>query len=145
MKKQLCNFLSSFSKPSGWLQSVALLAVRLWIGKIFFMSGLTKTQSWDSTVALFADEYKLPLLPPEIAAYAGTTAELSLSILMFLGFLTPLAGIGLMIMTLVIELLVYPNTTEHYYWMLLLGIIITHGSGRFGVDHWLFKRKLFGN
>lgn len=70
-----------------------------------------------------------------------TTAELVLPVLLVLGLLTPFAALGLMIMTLVIELLVYPGTTEHIYWMLLLGVLITHGSGKPGADWILFARK----
>jgi putative oxidoreductase len=124
---------------SNWLQSAALLAARLWIAKVFFMSGLVKIKSWDSTIALFTDEYKVPALPPEIAAYVATAAELSLPVLLVLGLMTPLAALGLFIMTLVIELFVYPGTTEHYYWLLLLGILATHGSGKLGADFWLIK------
>jgi putative oxidoreductase len=139
MIKKLLNGILSHTANSNWLQSAALLAVRLWIAKIFFNAGLTKIASWDSTVALFTDEYALPILPPELAAYMGTAAELSLPILLVFGLLTPLAAVGLFIMTLVIELLVYPGTTEHYYWMLLLGILITHGAGKISVDRWLCK------
>ncbi|MFB3100316.1 MAG: DoxX family protein, partial [Gammaproteobacteria bacterium] len=57
-----------------------------------------------------------------------------------LGLMTPLSVLGLMGMTLVIELFVYPDTTEHYYWLLLMGVLLTHGSGKFGLDHWLMKR-----
>ena len=117
-----------------WLQSLALLAARLWMAKVFFMSGLTKIRSWDTTVALFTDEYKVPLLQPELAAYLATIAELCLPILLVLGLLTPAAAFGLMAMTLVIELFVYPGTTEHYYWLMILSILLTHGSGKFGAD-----------
>ena len=103
------------------------------------MSGLTKIKSWNTTVALFADEYKVPILSPEIAAYIATTAELFLPTLLVLGLMTPLSALGLMGMTLVIELFVYPDTTEHYYWFLLMCILLTHGGGKFGLDHWLMK------
>jgi len=123
-----------------WLQSIALLASRLWIAKIFFSSGLVKISSWETSLFLFEDEYQVPLLPPEIAAYMATGAELSLPILLVLGLLTPFAAFGLMIMTLVIEFFVYPGTTDHYHWMLLLGVLMVFGSGKFGIDHWLLKR-----
>ncbi len=141
MIKCAYSVLNRFTAPSNWLQSVALLAARLWIAKVFFMSGLTKIKSWDTTVLLFAEEYNVPLLPPEIAAYMATTAELSLPILLIIGLLTPVAALGLFVMSLVIEIFVYPGTTEHYYWLLLLGILLTHGSGKFGLDYWLCKMK----
>lgn len=139
MIKCACSFMDRVTVKSNWLQSAALLAARLWIAKVFFMSGLVKIKSWDSTIALFTDEYKVPALPPEIAAYVATAAELSLPVLLVLGLMTPLAALGLFIMTLVIELFVYPGTTEHYYWLLLLGILATHGSGKLGADFWLIK------
>lgn len=136
----IIQFIEKILHSAKWLQSLALLAARLWIAKIFFMSGLVKIQSWDSTIALFTDEYNVPLLPPEIAAYMGAMAELSLPILLVLGLLTPLAALGLMGMTLVIELFVYPGTAEHYYWLLLLGLIFSHGSGKFGLDYLIWKK-----
>jgi putative oxidoreductase len=110
------------------------------MAKVFFLSGLTKIQSWDATLALFADEYQVPLLPPDLAAHLSAVGELSLPVLLVLGLATPLAALGMFAMTLVIELFVYPGTTEHYYWMLMLGVLISHGSGRWGLDHWIGKK-----
>lgn len=139
MIKCACSVMDKFTAKSNWLQSAALLAARLWIAKTFLMSGLVKIKSWDSTIALFTDEYKVPVLPPEIAAYMATAAELSLPILLVLGFMTPLAALGLFVMTMVIELFIYPGTIDHYHWMLLLGILLTHGSGKLGADYWILK------
>jgi putative oxidoreductase len=125
---------------SQWLKSASLLATRLWMAKIFFMSGLVKIKSWSTTLGLFATEYHVPLLPSNLAAYMATAGELSLPILLILGLATPLAALGLFCMTLVIELFVYPGTTEHYFYMLLLGTLITHGSGLFGVDAWIMRK-----
>ncbi len=125
-----------------FVQSVALLAARLWIAKVFFYSGLTKIKTWDSTLTLFEYEYAVPLLPTEVAAYMATAGELILPVLLVFGLFTPIAALGLFIMTLVIEFLVYPGTTEHYYWMLLLGILMTHGSGKLGLDHFIKKKFL---
>jgi putative oxidoreductase len=125
---------------ASWLQATILLVVRLWIAEIFFMSGLTKIKSWTTTTALFEDEYKIPLLSPEIAAYIATSVELAIPVLLMLGLMTPLSALGLIGMTLVIEIFVYPDTAEHYYWLLLLSILFTHGGGKFGLDYWLLKR-----
>ena len=134
------SMMGKFMAQSNWLQSTALLAARLWIAKVFLLSGLVKIESWSSTVALFTDEYKVPVLPPEIAAYMATAAELSLPVLLILGLMTPVAALGLFIMTMVIELFIYPGTTDHYHWLLLLGILLTHGSGKFGADYWITKK-----
>ncbi len=125
-----------------FVQSVALLAARIWVAKVFFYSGLTKIKTWDSTLTLFEYEYAVPLLPTEVAAYMATAGELILPVLLVFGLFTPIAALGLFIMTLVIEFLVYPGTTEHYYWMLLLGILMTHGSGKLGLDHFIKKKFL---
>lgn len=141
----LNKIMQLLSAPSNWLQSIALLAVRLWIAKVFFMSGLTKIKSWDNTLMLFEYEYAVPMLPADIAAYMATAGELILPVLLVFGLLTPFAALGLMVMTLVIELLVYPGTTEHYYWMLLLGVLITHGAGKLGLDSLIFKPRAHVN
>ncbi len=125
-----------------FVQSVALLAARIWVAKVFFYSGLTKIKTWDSTLTLFEYEYAVPVLPTEVAAYMATAGELILPVLLVFGLFTPVAALGLFIMTLVIEFLVYPGTTEHYYWMLLLGILMTHGSGKLGLDHFIKKKFL---
>lgn len=123
-----------------WLKGLSLLAIRLWLAQFFFFSGLTKLRSWPATVALFTNEYHVPVLPPEIAAVLSATAELSLPVLLVVGLFSRLAAAGLFAMVLVIELFVYPGTTENYYIMLLTGAIVANGSGMFGVDDWLARR-----
>lgn len=137
--RYVCSMGNRLIGNASWFQAIALLVVRLWIAEVFFMSGLTKIKSWNTTVALFADEYKVPVLSPEIAAYITTTAELVFPVLLILGLMMPLSVLGLMGMTLVIEIFVYPDTTEHYYWLLLMGVLLTHGGGKFGLDYWLMK------
>jgi len=121
------------------LRDLPLLAARLFIANVFFSAGLTKIKNWDSTVSLFAYEYNVPVLSPEIAAYMGTAGELILPVLLVLGFFTPLAALGLFIMASVIELFVYPGTTEHYYWLIILAILATQGGGRITADALLRK------
>jgi putative oxidoreductase len=132
--------MRQLTAQSNWLQSIALLTARLWLAKIFFMSGLTKIKSWETTLVLFADEYKVPIIPPDFAAYLATSAELILPIFLCLGLLTPLASFALFMMTVVIEIFVYPGTTEHYYWLILFAFLLTHGSGKCGVDYWWLYR-----
>jgi putative oxidoreductase len=142
MTKHLKCLASLHMIDANFMQSIALLIARLWMAKVFFYAGLTKIKTWDSTLMLFEYEYAVPVLPTEIAAYMATAGELSLPVLLALGLFTPVAALGLFIMALVIELLVYPGTTEHYYWMILLVILMTQGSGKFGLDHFLKKRFL---
>jgi putative oxidoreductase len=125
--------------PFGVLQLLARLAV----AGVFWRSGLTKIASWDQTVALFQDEYQVPLLPPDIAALLGTTLELSCPILLFFGIAARLGALGLLGMTFVIEVFVYPNNwPEHLTWATLLLIVLTRGPGPISLDH-LVKTRLF--
>lgn len=119
----------------GWIKSISLLSLRLFIAKVFFAAGLVKLDSWSSTLSLFEYEYNVPVIPFEIAAYMATAAEISLPILLIFGLFTPFAALGLFIMSAVIELFIYPGTTEHYYWLLLLGVLMTHGAGKLSLDH----------
>jgi putative oxidoreductase len=123
-----------------WFKGLVLLAVRLWIAQFFMFSGLTKIKSWPATLALFKDEYHVPVLPPDIAALLSATAELSLPVLLVLGLFTRFAALGFFCMTLVLELFVYPGTTENYYIFLLTFVLISHGSGLFGADYWAARK-----
>src|SRR5580693_1243479 len=103
------------------LESVpyALLAIplRLAVATVFWDSGTTKLANWDTTLALFEDEYKLPLLPPDIAAHIGASIELSTPVLLVLGFLTRPAALVLLGMTTIIEVFVYPQAwPTHIQW-----------------------------
>lgn len=120
---------------------LALLA-RLSIGTIFLRSGLLKLEGWASgtTLALFREEYKLPLLPPELASWMATAAELSLPILLFLGLFTRPAALALLGMTLVIEIFVYPNAFDtHGVWAVVLLYLAKFGPGSLALDRLLFR------
>ncbi|NNM76470.1 DoxX family protein [Sphingomonas sp. ID1715] len=123
--------------------SLLLLVQRLGIAAVFFLSGRTKVEGvltlTDSTFELFRTEYALPLLPPETAAYMGTYAEHIFPILLVLGLFTRGAAIGLLGMTLVIEIFVYPDAwPTHLSWAGLLLPLIALGGGRFALDR-LFR------
>lgn len=127
-------------RNTDWLPGLALLAVRLWLAKFFFFSGLTKIANFTTTIALFADEYKVPILPPDVAAVLSTTAELSLPVLLVLGLFTRFAAVGFFAMTTVIAVFVYPDAPENAYILLLAATLIALGSGRFGADYWIAKK-----
>lgn len=112
------------------------LFIRLWMAEIFWASGLNKIASWDTTVLLFAEEYKVPLLPPELAAFLGTTTELAMPVLLALGFCARLAALPLIALTLVIQF-TYLDKAEHWLWILSLTLTVAYGAGRYSVDHWL--------
>ena len=98
---------------------------------------MLKLEGWadGNTLTLFREEYRLPLIPPEIAAYMATTAELTLPILIFAGLLTRFAAAGLLMMTLVIEIFVYPNAFDtHGVWAVSLLFLMKYGAGALSVD-----------
>jgi putative oxidoreductase len=125
--------------------SILQLMFRIAIAAVFWSSGLTKIASWDTTIALFRDEYMVPLLPPEIAAVISATFELSCSALIVVGLAARLATLPLLGMTFVIEVFVYPDYwTQHLMWASVLLFLLTKGPGVFSLDHYvgrLFRTK----
>ena len=121
------------------------IVLRLFLANIFFKSGLTKIQTWDSTLYLFREEYKVPLLPPDFAAYLATGAELVLPVLLVIGLFGRFAAMGLFILNGVAVISYYSSLSEaglnqHLYWGLLLAVLLLHGTGRWSLDAWLEKR-----
>jgi putative oxidoreductase len=117
--------------------SVLQLMFRIAIAAVFWSSGLTKIVSWDTTIALFRDEYMVPLLPPELAAVMSATFELSCSALIVVGLATRLATLPLLGMTFVIEVFVYPEYwSMHLMWATILLFLLTKGPGAFSLDHY---------
>ena len=124
------------------------LGIRLLVASVFFQSGLTKIASWDVTVALFENEYAVPFLPPELAAYLGTAMELGMPVLLLFGLGTRFAALALFVFN-IIAVISYPDLTEvglkdHQYWGLLLLVTLLHGPGKLSVDYLLGRRFLGG-
>jgi putative oxidoreductase len=119
--------------------------MRVAVGATFFRSGLVKIQSWDSTIGLFRDEYRVPLLSPEFAAYMATFCELTMPVLLLVGFGTRFAAAAMLFQTAVIQLFVYPeNWPDHILWASILGYLVTRGAGAFSLDYIivrLFKKR----
>ena len=117
--------------------SLIQLLFRLAIAAVFLKGGLAKTANWMLTVQLFADEYQVPVLPPEIAAMMAVTFELGCSALLVLGLATRLATLPLLGMLVVIQTFVYPNAwSDHLTWGSILLFLLTRGAGTFSLD-WL--------
>lgn len=117
---------------------------RVAVAAVFFKSGLTKIASWETTVGLFAEEYQVPVLPPEIAAYLATAAELICPFLIVVGLFARLGAAALLAMTIVIQLFVYPASwAEHLTWASILLYVVTRGPGVISIDHFV-ARALFG-
>ena len=111
---------------------------RLSIGAVFWSAGLTKVASWLSTVALFQNEYRVPILPPETAAYMATGIELVCPILLWLGVATRLATLPMLAQVLVIQLFVYSEDwVLHLTWASMLLFLLVRGPGVLSVDQLL--------
>ncbi len=135
----LIQKLEAFGAP------LADLAVRFWVGLVFFRSGLQKLDDWESTLFLFEYEYAVPLLPFEIAAYMGTAFELAMPIFLFVGLAARLAAVPLLGMALTIQFVLGANNPayndfNHFAWMTFLLVIIARGPGVISVDHWVRQK-----
>jgi putative oxidoreductase len=137
--------------------AIALLA-RFSIAAVFWLSGQTKVQGFalnfisgdfhlgwpmlsDSALTLFREEYRLPLIPPELGAVLAATGEHVLPLLLLFGLGTRFAALGLLGMTLVIQLLIYPGAyPTHGTWAALLLLLAARGGGVLSLDHWLARR-----
>jgi putative oxidoreductase len=128
------------------IQPVFALAVRLYVARVFFLSGLTKLRDWDITVALFTNEYHVPVLMPEVAATLGTAAELGLPVLLALGLGSRLAAVALFVFNIV-AVISYPDLSDaglvdHMLWGALMLVTLFYGPGKISVDYWMGRRYL---
>ncbi len=129
--------------------SLVALVARLAVASVFWRSARTKVEGIfeikANTFFLFQEEYKVPLLPPDLAAYFATYAEHIFSVLLVIGLASRLSALGLMIMTLVIQIFVYPSGwPEHILWFACLLLIVARGPGAISLDH-LFWARTKGN
>jgi putative oxidoreductase len=126
------------------LQPLAQLAARCYAAKVFFTSGLTKIRDWETTLTLFSDEYQVPFLSPEIAAWAGTAGELALPLLLAFGLFGRFAAAGLFVVN-VVAVASLPEIAPaalqlHVFWGSLLAALMLWGPGLWAVDRWLRPR-----
>lgn len=121
------------------LAPLADLAVRLFVAAVFFKSGLTKIATWSSTLALFENEYAVPLLPPELAAWLGTGVELFFPVLLAIGLGARFSA-GVLFVFNIVAVISYPDLgaaglRDHQTWGLLLLVSLLHGPGTVSLDH----------
>lgn len=115
--------------------AVLALPLRVAVATVFWNSGMTKLADWNATLALFADEYQVPLLPPELAANLALTMEVTAPVLLVFGLLTRPAALVLLGMTAVIEIFVYPQAwPTHIQWAAMLLILLCRGAGALSLD-----------
>ena len=134
----------------GWLDGAghALdLGIRVYMADVFFRSGLVKIRNWDGTLYLFANEYRVPLLPPELAAWLGTFGELFFPPLLALGLAARFAALSLSVVNVVAVIAFWHVLSgnqaalmSHLYWGLLLLVTLCHGPGKIALDHWIRRR-----
>jgi putative oxidoreductase len=134
----------------GWLDGAghALdFGIRLYMADVFFRSGLVKIRNWDGTLYLFANEYRVPLLPPELAAWLGTFGELFFPPLLALGLAARFAALSLSVVNVVAVIAFWHVLAEneaarmsHLYWGLLLLVTLCHGPGKLSLDYLLAGR-----
>lgn len=126
------------------LQPPAALLARLYIAQVFFLSGLTKLRDWDTTVALFTDEYKVPFLSPPAAAFMGTAGELVLPVLLVLGLAGRFSALGLFVVNAVAVIslseIAPAALQQHVFWGSLLAGLAIYGPGPWSLDRWLVPK-----
>ena len=128
-----------------WLERVPYSALaiplRLAVATVFWTSGMVKLANWDTAIELFREEYRLPVLPPELAAYLAMSIELTTPVLLLLGLATRPVALVLLGMTTVIEVFVYPQAwPTHIQWAAMLLVLLCRGAGTWSLDSLLWKR-----
>lgn len=141
------GLLNKATRTLDFLSPVGDLILRCWVAYAFWVSGLTKIQNWDSTLYLFENEYSVPLLSPEVAAYMGTSVELGFPVLLAFGLLGRFAA-GMLFLFNIVAVISYPDVGAaglemHKVWGIMLLVCFLHGPGRLSIDHWI--RKHFFN
>lgn len=145
--ERAARYLRPAIRGLDFLQPLIELGIRLWVANVFWRSGLTKIQSWDTTVALFTYEYQVPLFSPELAAFTATVIELTCPVLLAFGLAGRLAAFVLFVFN-AMAVVSYPGLNEaglkdHTYWGMLLLVMLLHGPGRLSLDH-LIRRRWMG-
>lgn len=142
----LINFYEQAVKAlQQYIEPLVLLAARLWVANVFWKSGYLKVTTWDSTLYLFEEEYQVPLIPWELAAYLATAAELVLPIFFVLGLLTRPVAVGLFMVNMV-AVISYPvlwkgGFYDHQLWGALILMNIMWGAGKLSVDQLLTRKN----
>lgn len=126
------------------LQPLVALAARVYVAQVFFLAGLTKLRDWDTTLLLFTEEYKVPLLSPAVAAVMGTAGEIVLPILLLLGLGGRFAALGLSLVNamavLALAEIAPAAFQQHILWGALLAGIAIYGPGPWSLERWVWPR-----
>jgi len=127
-------------------QPLAALAARVYLAQVFFLSGLTKMRDWETTLLLFTEEYKVPLLSPQLAAISGTAGELVLPVLLLIGLAGRFSALGLSVVNAVAVVsladIAPAALQQHITWGVLLAALAVYGVGKWSVDCLWIQPKL---
>jgi putative oxidoreductase len=133
------------------LQSLVALTTRCWVSWQFLKSGMLKLEDWETTLFLFQEEYRTPVLSPQLAAVAGTAGEIFFPLLLISGLFGRLAAVGLLAVN-VMAVVAYAHVLltpgfeaalgQHYLWGFMLVILAVYGPGRYSLDAWVGSRWL---
>lgn len=127
-------------------QPLAALAARVYLAQVFFLSGLTKIRDWETTLLLFTEEYKVPLLSPQLAAISGTAGELVLPVLLLIGLAGRFSALGLSVVNVVAVVsladIAPAALQQHITWGVLLAALAVYGVGKWSVDCLWIQPKL---
>ncbi len=140
--------INTWTQPLAKLATPLALLTRLYVGWVFLKSGWLKISDWDSTLFLFREEYRVPLLSPDLAAVAGTTGELVFGTLVILGLCGRLSALGLQAVN-VLAVVSYAHVllkegfeaavAQHHLWGFMLLVLMVYGPGAWSVDGWVKK------
>ncbi len=138
-KSNVISLYLMATRLTDYLQPVLNVVFRLWIAKIFFMSGLTKIKSWDTTLMLFEYEYAVPVLNFKMAAFLSTGAELLFPVLLVAGLAGRFSAAALFVLNFVAAI-AYPDVSpaginDHYFWGAMLLVLVVYGPGKLSIDH----------
>ena len=131
------------------LQPLGLLALRLYVSSVFFRAGVIKVSDWSATLALFHDEYKVPLLPPDLAACVGAFGELTFPVLITLGLAGRFGAAGLFVVN-AMAVISYPQLwgfdcpaaiQMHFVWGAILAALVLFGPGKLSLDELILRRS----
>jgi putative oxidoreductase len=146
----LVNWHAAFGRGLDHLRSLFLLALRLYVSWQFLKSGWLKLSSWEGTIDLFTHEYRVPLLPPTLAAIAGTAGEIIFPVLLIVGLFSRVGAIGGFAVN-AMAVIAYSHVllsegfeaalAQHVLWGLMFAVLALFGGGSISLDSWLERRS----
>lgn len=136
---RIARFIDAIYRGLDFLAPIGFVLLRCWVGWQFFKSGLTKLPI-ENAIFLFENEYNVPILPPALAAYLATAAELALPVLLALGLAGRVSALGLFILNFVAVISYeFASLNDHLPWGLILLVFVLYGPGKLSVDHLIDK------